>query len=49
MIPLGSKHVEIFHVILQYKCLRNNTVHFVGLSVVNWLWTMQGINIIKQQ
>jgi hypothetical protein len=26
-----SKHVQIFSVILQYKYLGNNFVHFVGL------------------
>jgi hypothetical protein len=35
MIPVGQERVGIFDVILQYKYLRNNIVHFVGLSVMN--------------
>jgi hypothetical protein len=34
-IRWGSKRVGILNVILQYKYLRNNTVHFVGLSAAN--------------
>jgi hypothetical protein len=32
---------------IKYKISRNNTsiVHIVGLSVVSWLSTMQGMNI----
>jgi hypothetical protein len=44
MGPWGSKHVEV---ILQYKYLSNSTVRFVGLRIVNWLWTVHGMNDIK--
>jgi len=30
MIPRGLKHVEMLNVIVEYKYLRKNIVHFVG-------------------
>lgn len=30
IIPCGSKHVGIFIVVVRYKYLRNNIVHFFG-------------------
>jgi hypothetical protein len=40
MISCGPKRMGIFIVILQYKCVRNKFVYFVGLlsciGVVNW-------------
>jgi hypothetical protein len=36
MIPWEPQHVRMFNVILWYKHVRNSTVHFFGLGVVNW-------------
>ena len=37
LVPRGPEHVGTFNVILSYKYLRNNFVHFVGL--VSWIIT----------
>jgi hypothetical protein len=47
MNPWGSKHISILNVILWHKYLEKNVVYCVGLSVVNWLWTVHGMSNIN--